>query len=161
MEICRSKKRKVEQVDYLQPAKIRKAKQCPLPKLARNKLKADQLFLSEFPERPSDSWPSFDNTEGGKIKEIISTRNWTYLCTEAVKYYAMAQAVTCTIDRTRLVRGINNVVFEIAFSDSLYWIVKIRLSEEQDTKTEMLSKIAMIKACKAEDFYTSPYGFCL
>jgi hypothetical protein len=113
------------------------------PKLTRTELKADQLILSESPERPSDGWQPVNGYMKEKIDKIISTGNWTYLCSEALKkQYAGAPAVTCTIDHTRLARGMQNVVFEIAFSDSSYWVVKIRLFEEQKIETEMLSEIA-------------------
>jgi hypothetical protein len=129
-----------------QSAKRHKVRQHPQPKHAKNKSKAEQRPLSKPSERPSDSWPSFDEShdtvQARKIKDIISTGNWTYLYSEAVKHYKSAQALTCTIDHTRFARGIGNVVFEVAFSNSTYWVVRIRLSDEQEAETEMLSEIA-------------------
>jgi aminoglycoside phosphotransferase (APT) family kinase protein len=150
------KKRKIGQLGPLQAtetksddqpsAKRRKVRQHPQPHHAQNKSKAEQHPLSKLSERPSDSWLSFDESYGSvqarKIKNIILTGDWTYLCSEAVKHYESAQALTCTIDHTRFARGMGNVVFEVAFSNSTYWIVRIRLSDEQEAETEMLSEIA-------------------
>lgn len=132
-----------------QSAKRRKVKQHPPSKHAKDKSKAEQHLLSKSSGRPSENWPSLDDSydavRARKIEDIISTGNWTYLCSQAVKHYASAQAVTCVIDRTRFARGMENVVFEVAFSNSTYWVVRIRLSDVQEVETEMLSEIATIR----------------
>lgn len=146
-----SKKRKIGQHNHLQVSTAgfsdqespKKHKVSPHSQLKYVDDISAQPLPSKPSERPSDCWPDeHDGIHARKIKDIISTGNWTYLCSEAIKHNESGQALTCTIDHTRFARGMNNVVFEVAFSNSTYWVVRIRLSDDQEAETEMLSEIA-------------------
>ncbi|RDL39360.1 uncharacterized protein BP5553_03700 [Venustampulla echinocandica] len=89
---------------------------------------------------PSDSWTSYqnmscDSEQARKIQQLLLTANFPFLCTTAVQLrstlaeapQAIGQTLTCSIDSTKFASGMNNVVVELRFSDSEYWIARIRL----------------------------------
>ncbi|KAJ4307065.1 hypothetical protein N0V88_000440 [Collariella sp. IMI 366227] len=46
--------------------------------------------------------------------------------------------------------GTANVVFELSFSDGSFWIAKVRLWDDDDCETEMLSEIAMMNIVRTQ-----------
>ena len=103
-------------------------------------------------DRPSDRWPPIDNLQAGKrserVKQIISHGNWSFLCAEAVRHNPTSGVVTCTANLTRLASGTFNVVFELSFSNNTFWVARIRIWDDGDFETEMLSEIATLMLVK-------------
>ncbi|KAJ2906914.1 uncharacterized protein MKZ38_009777 [Zalerion maritima] len=88
------------------------------------------------------------------VDEIVLTGNWEYLFAEAEKHHP--STVTCAANLTKWVRGVFNVVFELAFSDGSFWVARIRLWDDVDLETEMLSEIATMNVIGARSSIPVP-----
>jgi aminoglycoside phosphotransferase (APT) family kinase protein len=82
------------------------------------------------------------------MNNIISNGNWSFLCNLGLRYRRAAGTLTCTPNLERVARGMYNVAVELAFSDGVFWIARIRLPDggnDGDRETEVLSEIATMK----------------
>ena len=115
--------------------------------------------------KPSDHWTSFQGLDRQdshckRIDQVLKTANFVHICSLASQARlsndkvhsddGSVQFLPCSIDPSRFTAGYYNVVFEIAFSDSLHWIARVRLPEndagEKDyIETSMLSEIATLR----------------
>lgn len=115
--------------------------------------------------KPSDHWTSFQGFDRQDlhcktIDQVLKTANFDHICALASqarisddKLYnnkGSVQSFPCSIDPSKFAVGRNNVVFEIAFSDSSQWIARVRLPENDDgdknqIETSMLSEIATLR----------------
>jgi isoamyl acetate esterase len=109
----------------------------------------------------SRGWTSGDGVNEiilNKINNIYNTANWEFLCSDAVKCHRRQSAapsrrqtssVTCEIQRDRFAFGAHHLVLEASFSDSTYWIVRIRFpvaaAEESRVEMAMLSEVATMR----------------
>lgn len=123
------------------------------------------LCLANTMGKPSDHWTSFQGLDRQdlhcqKIDQVLKTANFVHICSlasqvrlsndEAHNDKGSVQSFSCSIDPSKFAAGYHNVVFEIAFSDSLQWIARVRLPEgnagEKDyIETSMLSEIATLR----------------
>lgn len=86
-------------------------------------------------ERLSDGWAGFghlevDSDQHKLMQNILSTAKFGYLESQATVARALQQkglpsTLTCSIDSSRFTWGFNNIVFEVAFSDGIYWIARV------------------------------------
>jgi hypothetical protein len=111
--------------------------------------------------RPSDRWASYEGVDefhANNIKDIFRKGDWSFLCSEAVNCYRGQSAkrgerendgITCNIMHNRFACGARNLVLEVAFSDSTYWVVRIRFPDdgEDDPEVEkgMHSEVATMR----------------
>lgn len=124
--------------------------------------------------RPSDRLPSLGglDSESEKFKRLerlLSSANFEYLAMQAVKSRRRYQSnqsldVTCSIELARFASGRNNLVLEIAFSDGVYWIVRILYHvSDSDTldeqKTVALSEIDTMKFIRSRTTIPLPQVF--
>jgi isoamyl acetate esterase len=133
-------------------------------------------------KRPSDDWPGFgsespDSDTYERIKLLLTSANFDYLKTRGIEsrkrqHPELSLDIECSIDLTRFATGFNNIVLEVAFSDNVYWIVRIpHQPVKNDDRTSMLSEIATMRIIRKYttipipqvfDFETStnqPFGF--
>ncbi|KAG4252944.1 hypothetical protein FPRO04_07008 [Fusarium proliferatum] len=107
-------------------------------------------------ERPSSFWQGFDslkpNSEKYKrIQLLFFSANFEYLETCAIESRRKHQPslsldVSCSVDLKHFASGFNNVVLEIAFSDSVFWVARIPYQTLNDSdKTSLLSEIATMR----------------
>lgn len=69
-------------------------------------------------------------------------------------------AVNCSIDRSVFAFGLQNVVFEVAFSDSVYWVAKVQhLTAKDSDNIYMLSEIATMKLVQERTTIPVPHVF--
>lgn len=107
--------------------------------------------------KPSEHWTSFQGLDRQdlrckRIDQILKTANFVHICSLASQARqsndkSSVQSFPCSIDPSKFAAGHHNVVFEIAFSDSLQWIARVRLPEIDEGETDhietsMLSEIA-------------------
>jgi len=102
--------------------------------------------------RPSEYWPGFANlsTESEKYKRIqliLSSANFEHLKKRGIDSRRRLQTnlppdVGCSVNLTHFASGFDNLIMELAFSDNVYWIVRIPHRIEDDTRTSLLSEIA-------------------
>lgn len=115
--------------------------------------------------KPSDHWTSFQDLDRQtlhcrKIDQVLKNANFAHICSIASQARlsndkihddrSPAQCFQCSIDPSKFSAGHHNVIFEIAFSDSSQWIVRVRLpekdaSERDHVETDMLSEIATMR----------------
>jgi hypothetical protein len=116
-------------------------------------------------DRPSDHWPTNDLNAAPlseKIEEIISEGGWSFLCAEAAKHhpsFVSGNDITCGVNLNKFTRGTYNVVFELSFSDSTFWVARIRLWGDADCEMEMLSEIATMRIVSARTSIPVPTVF--
>ncbi|KAM0455123.1 hypothetical protein ACHAPV_008014 [Trichoderma viride] len=107
-------------------------------------------------ERQNDDWEGFaslspDSDKHTRIQLLLSSANFEHLKARAIESRKKHQPnlppnVECDIDLTRFTSGFNNVVLELAFSDNVYWIVRIPYQDFDDgDRISMLSEIATMK----------------
>jgi aminoglycoside phosphotransferase (APT) family kinase protein len=98
--------------------------------------------------RPSDTWvvnPVFDVQQ---VDDVIANADWGWLEQRAETLHP--ENATCNIDSAAYTRGVHNAVFELAFTDGTYWIVRINLdaiTHPVDRKG-MLSEYATMKVVR-------------
>ncbi|KAH8690404.1 kinase-like domain-containing protein [Phaeosphaeriaceae sp. PMI808] len=102
--------------------------------------------------RPSEDWSGFaglspESDKYKQIKLILSSANFKHLKKCAIDSRRRHQMdlppdTDCSINLTQFATGFNNLVFELAFSDDIYWIARIPYRTTNDTKTSLLSEIA-------------------
>ncbi|CAF9924363.1 hypothetical protein IMSHALPRED_006163 [Imshaugia aleurites] len=115
--------------------------------------------------KPSDHWTSFQELDrqslhSQKIDLVLKNANFVHLCSIASQARlsndnlhndgGSSQCLQCSIDPSEFSAGYNNVVFEVAFSDSSQWVARVRLPENGASKrdhieTAMLSEIATLR----------------
>ncbi|KAI1173905.1 kinase-like domain-containing protein [Nemania sp. FL0916] len=133
-------------------------------------------------ERSSDSWEGLASLSPGgdkyeRIQLLLSSADFEYLSIRAIELRRRHQSdlhphIQCSIDPTRFTFGFHNLVLELAFSDGVYWIVRIPYQVfDSDVKTSMLSEITTMKLIRKHttipvpqifDFETSaeqPFGY--
>ncbi|KAK2736332.1 hypothetical protein FQN57_000782 [Myotisia sp. PD_48] len=85
--------------------------------------------------RPSEGWAGFghldpETEQYDRMQKLLSSANFDYLESRATIARSSKEKlpanVTCTIDTSCFTWGFMNVVFEAAFSDGVYWIVRIQ-----------------------------------
>lgn len=124
--------------------------------------------------RPSDRWSGLSdlNPESDKfkiLKRLLSTANFEYLKMQAIKARRKRESdeasdVTCSIELIHFASGRYNVVFEIAFSDGVYWVARVlyRISDSdtlQEQRTSALSEIATMKIVRDRTTIPLPQVF--
>ncbi|KAH6853877.1 kinase-like domain-containing protein [Chaetomium sp. MPI-CAGE-AT-0009] len=114
-------------------------------------------------ERPSAGWLGSNALEPGllrdRIQTVLSTTNFRQL--EKVALAARLQqdktadpGIVCTIDPSIFTHGLNNVIFELEFSDSVYWIARIQQvsidsSKAYENAIDLLSEIATMTTVRS------------
>lgn len=86
--------------------------------------------------RPSDGWAGFghldvDSDQHELMQNLLSTAKFEYLESQATiartrQQKGLPSTLTCSIDSSRFTWGFNNIVFEVAFSDGIYWITRVQ-----------------------------------
>ncbi|KAK4244425.1 kinase-like domain-containing protein [Corynascus novoguineensis] len=110
-------------------------------------------------ERPSDHWQGFaamspDSDKHKRIELLLSTANFEHLKIRGIESRRKHQPsvpsyVDCSINLTHFASGFNNLILELAFSDDVFWIVRIPYQPlDDDDRTSMLSEIATMKIVK-------------
>ena len=120
--------------------------------------------------RVSDHWTSLqdldcDSEHAQKVNKVLTSADFVHLrsvalqtrydedfrSNTAVVPQSPQSPLTCTIDTSRFAVGYNNIVIEVTFSDSLQWIARIRLpdddepEEKESLKISIMSEIATIQ----------------
>lgn len=128
--------------------------------------------------KPSDHWTSFQNLDreskhAKQIEELLFNADFGYLCSRALAIRLKGHSsgakesqhgeYTCSVDPTKFAYGTYNVALEIAFSDSVCWIARVRLpyegEEEAQVERDMLSEIATIRLGKEKTTVPVPQIF--
>ncbi|KAF5697342.1 GDSL lipase acylhydrolase family [Fusarium globosum] len=121
-------------------------------------------------ERPGSSWQGFDNLKPDsekykRIQLLFSSANFEYLETCAIESRRKHQPslsldVSCSIDLKRFASGFNNVVLEIAFSDSVFWVARIPHQTLNDSdKISLLSEITTMRIIQRHTTIPIPQVF--
>ncbi|KJF61259.1 uncharacterized protein CIMG_13546 [Coccidioides immitis RS] len=109
--------------------------------------------------RPSDKWSGFAHPERKseqyeRMQANISSANFEYLKRRALearaRHWNLVQSISCQIDTGRFTWGFNDVVFEVAFSDGMYWLARIQYvaddpNDLEGEKTSSLGEVATMK----------------
>ncbi|OJD17343.1 hypothetical protein AJ78_02581 [Emergomyces pasteurianus Ep9510] len=122
--------------------------------------------------RPSENWSGFTGLSPAshahqQIKHILSSANFEHLKKRAIELRHQHQMnipsdVDCSINVTQFAAGLNNLVLELAFSDNVYWIVRIPYHTIDDKiKTSLLSEIATMNIIRQRTSIPIPriFGF--
>ncbi|KAI0102576.1 kinase-like domain-containing protein [Nemania sp. FL0031] len=121
-------------------------------------------------ERPRDYWHGFadlasDSEKYNQIQLLLSSANFKYLETRAIECRREYQPdlppdVNCDANLTHFTSGFNNVVFELAFSDNVYWIARVPYKTlNTSQRTSLLSEIATMKIIKEHTTVPLPQVF--
>lgn len=105
-------------------------------------------------ERPSDYWQSLDalrpnSDEFERINRLLVSADFEFLEERALHVRKRHQLhlppdVDCRVNLTHLTSGFNNLVLELAFSDDVYWVVRIPFQALDDgDRTWMISEMAI------------------
>ncbi|EEQ31606.1 hypothetical protein McanMca71_006093 [Microsporum canis] len=121
--------------------------------------------------RPSYKWTGFrgldQDSEGYKqMQKVLASADFEYLKSRAILLRAKAEIlpadITCTIDTTRFACGFNNIVLEVAFSDSVYWVARIQYRRASATgfcQDVMLSEVATMRLVRSRTPIPAPEIF--
>ncbi|KAI9868271.1 MAG: hypothetical protein M1830_005670, partial [Pleopsidium flavum] len=128
--------------------------------------------------KPSDQWTSFQNLDNEskhakQIEELLSNADFGYLCSHALAIRREGRSsgvkenqpdgYTCSVDPSKFAYGSYNVAFEVAFSDSVCWIARVRLpyeaEEDAQVEKDMLSEIATMRLVKQKTTVPVPEVF--
>lgn len=124
-------------------------------------------------KRPSDLWNGPERLEHGsgpfsdRIRHVLDSANLEHLEHQALAIRKSLEpnlddTVKCSIDRSVFAFGLNNVVFEVAFSDNVYWVAKVQhvATKEPDT-IYMLSEISTMRLVRERTTIPVPrvFGF--
>lgn len=89
-----------------------------------------------------------------RIELLLSTANFEHLKARGIESRRKHQPhvhshVDCSINLTHFASGFDTLILELAFSDDVFWIVRIphRALDDED-RTSMLSEIATMKIVK-------------
>ncbi|KAJ5807847.1 hypothetical protein N7474_009116 [Penicillium riverlandense] len=131
----------------------------------------------------SENRPSFQNLDpdsdhAKKIKSVLQTANWDYLCAKAVVLRQQGQphvygTRTCSVDARKFASGFYNMVVALTFSDSVQWVARIALpreGESADMYRSLMSEVATMNLIRtrttipvaevfAYGFPTEDFGF--
>ncbi|PGH16305.1 hypothetical protein AJ79_01844 [Helicocarpus griseus UAMH5409] len=105
--------------------------------------------------RRSDGWACFGHLDGNSdqhkcMQDILSTARFKYLESQAIvartrQQKGLPSTLTCTIDRSRFTWGFSNIVFEVAFSDGIYWIARVQHDlADSDDRTGYVTSMSEI-----------------
>ena len=108
-----------------------------------------------------------------KIQQLLLTADFPLLCSIAVKLRSSSaeevqengQTLTCSIDSTKFASGYHHVVVELKFSDSKYWVARIRLPtnpiHNKHVEDSILNEITTINLVSSRTSIPVPkvYGF--
>jgi hypothetical protein len=107
--------------------------------------------------RPSDCWNGQEKLKSisgrwyEQIHRVLDSAEFRYLEHQALAARKLVEtdldvAIECCIDPTVFSYGSNSVVFEVAFSDNVYWVAKVQHAATRDSDVVyMLSEIATMK----------------
>ncbi|CAG9993120.1 unnamed protein product [Clonostachys byssicola] len=125
--------------------------------------------------RASNQWDGFGdqgpkpNSPDQQVLNVLRIANFQYLQGVALRARqsgaeSYSPDVCCTIDPERFTYGSHHVVIEVAFSDQVYWLARIRHSPIDDAQseahaTDMLSEIATMKTLKSQTTVPVPCVF--
>ncbi|KAL4810125.1 hypothetical protein BDV18DRAFT_156499 [Aspergillus unguis] len=110
----------------------------------------------------SDNWPGMQNIDADsdharRIQSVLESANWNYLSGKAVELRQAhtQEALTCSIDTTKFASGFNNVVVALTFSDSVQWIARVALPQEEESdkseaRQSLLSEVATLNLIRAK-----------
>lgn len=103
--------------------------------------------------RPSNDWTGLGGERVGPettklLEHLLSTANFDYLKTQAIKTRKSREPdpefdVTCSIELTRFAIGHFNAVFEIGFSDGIYWVARVLYRQNATDTSEELADSAL------------------
>jgi serine/threonine protein kinase len=132
----------------------------------------DQEQSARSSGRPSLRWTGLSNIDPNsakytKIQAFLSKANFRQLEILAIrarrKQPKSPPDVTCSIDQDRFASGFNNIVMEVAFSDSCYWIVRIpyRKTNANRSSESFLSEVTTMQIVRDNTSIPVPqiYGF--
>ncbi|CAI6094724.1 unnamed protein product [Clonostachys chloroleuca] len=125
--------------------------------------------------RASSHWDGFGDQgprpspPDQQVLNVLTIANFQYLQGVALRARQSGAEpcspdVCCTIDPERFTYGSHHVVIEVAFSDQVYWLARIRHSPIDDAQSEgqamdMLSEIATMKTLKSQTTIPVPCVF--
>lgn len=123
----------------------------------------------------SRNWATPESLDAGtnkaheRILGVLNGANFGYLEEAALLSRksldgSLASHITCIIDRARFTFGMNNVVFNVAFSDDVHWIARVHhapisLSHAREHTMEMLSEVATLKTLGSRTTIPIPQVF--
>ncbi|KAL6809370.1 kinase-like domain-containing protein [Trichoderma sp. SZMC 28013] len=121
-------------------------------------------------QRRNDDWEGFanlspDSDKHKRIQLLFSSGNFEHLKARAIESRKKHQpnlplTVKCDINLNCFTSGFNNVVLELAFSDEVYWIVRIPYQDFNDSdRISMLSEIATMKIIQEKTTIPIPRVF--
>lgn len=101
------------------------------------------------------------------MQELRSSVNFEYLKSRAVAARkwkeSLPEDVFCDIDTSRFTWGLNNVVFEIRFSDGIYWVARIQITpvtgDKDGENVIMASEIATMNFVRSRTTIPIPRVF--
>ncbi|KDQ53299.1 hypothetical protein JAAARDRAFT_61348 [Jaapia argillacea MUCL 33604] len=132
---------------------------------------------------PSEYWthssrdPEHPHTK--RLQRVITEGNFSFLSSRALSLREKAHlsdervvlddspsskslgTPTCSVDVTKFACGYNNVVFELVFSDSVRWIARVALPDDNLDTTSMLSEMAAMRIVRERISVPVPriYGY--
>ena len=123
-------------------------------------------------EGPSCHWKGFQDLEpdgrlASRISKLILDADFSYLKEIALAIRKADSSVkevnpTCSINTEKFSCGWNNVVFEAKFSDSVYWVARVWLPDEDadgEVVADMRSEITTIAVVKEKNKHSRTNGF--
>lgn len=137
----------------------------------RSPRKAQSHLVAMISPRPSDNWHGLDKLDPKsgqlyeQIRHVLDTASFDHLerIARAAREALDAQldeSVSCCIETSVFSYGFNNVAFEVAFSDDIYWVARVQHAPVDDSDaTIMLSEIATMNVVKARSNIPVPRVF--
>ncbi|KAK2753264.1 hypothetical protein FQN54_007955 [Arachnomyces sp. PD_36] len=127
-------------------------------------------------ERPSDGWAGFGHLDESsdqheRMQNILSTAKFEFLESQAIiartRQEDLPSTLTCSINPSRFTWGFNNIVFEVAFSDGIYWIARVQHTLEDSSSNESyattISEISTINLIRSRTTIPVPqvFDYCI
>lgn len=123
--------------------------------------------------RPSDGWAGFGHLDVSsdqheRMQNILSTAKFEFLESQAIiartrQEKSLPSTLTCSIDPSRFTWGFNNIVFEVVFSDGIYWIARVQHapadSDDNESYTATMSEISTVNFIRSRTKIPVPQVF--
>ncbi|KAM5469257.1 hypothetical protein MauCBS54593_004613 [Microsporum audouinii] len=129
------------------------------------------MSISRSISRPSDGWAGFgrlnqDSRGYKQMQRILNSADFEYLKIRAImarsKVETLPLDITCTINTSRFTCGFNNIVLEVAFSDSVYWVARIQYHQDniaEFSQEAMLREIVTMRLVRSHTAIPIPEIF--